>query len=177
MFFFLAEFCSPHHCHDLLNKCPWEAKGSWTNSISPTSVLSLNCTTKGRMFNGKFSAIPLYISRPRKALVPQKHFWNILCVKKKNIADFKILKLRVRTKLRLLVIFFQITDYPSISPSFLGQWISFHIKYILLRECYFQRTKNTYKKEKSPNILTSSIFSQENKMLLAKLWVAKLFGY
>ena len=70
------------------------------------------------MFNGKFSAIPFYISRPRKASVPQKHFWNILCVKKKNITDFKILKLMVRTKLRSLVIFFKITDYPSISHSF-----------------------------------------------------------
>lgn len=38
VFLFLTGFCSPHHCHDLLNKCTWEAEGSQTKSPSPTVV-------------------------------------------------------------------------------------------------------------------------------------------
>lgn len=142
--FLLVEFCSPHHCHDLLNKCPWEAKGSWTNLHHQHQCLFKLHNQRKNVQWQVFSNFP-YICRPRKALVPQKHFWNILCVKKNNITDFKILKLMVRTKLRSLVIFFQITDYPSISNSFFRSLI-FILNYIRLRECRFQRTKHTQKK-------------------------------
>lgn len=105
------------------------------------------------MFKCKvFSNFPVHLHT--EGIGAFKNTFETSSALKNNITDFKILKLMVRTKLRSLVIFFQITDYP-ISNSFLGRWISFHIKYIRLRECRLQRTK-TQHKEKSPNILTSS---------------------